>query len=189
MLAQGQLGGPMGTGVKVLFLTVSLLLAGAAQGQPVNGQRFGDWKIGCEQENQDADPVCYLYWSSAPGADPMLHLAVAKAPEAPNPSLRVEVPLGVRLRSAVAIHAGEASWPIEVRYCLEQGCHGIIELDGPLTETLKGSSALEVTFAYDIGSPVTVTVPTAGFAEGLETLLWTPDPAAPTQGAGTAAER
>jgi invasion protein IalB len=82
--------------------------------------------------------------------------------------------LGVRLESGVAIRVGEASWPIEVRYCLEHGCHGVVELDGELTEALGESTAAEITFAFDAEVPIAVTIPTVGFAEGLETLLQAP---------------
>lgn len=111
------------------------------------GQNYGDWKGICEQNQCAVMQVAKQNGTAAAG------IVLSKVPELPNViAMDLTVPLGVNLRNGFRLSVdGKQLIEYGFLFCLPDGCHASIPLEGANLEAIKRGAKLNVAISVGIG--------------------------------------
>lgn len=156
-------------GVALLAVAVTVAAAGPAAAQPQQGQKFGDWTVGCEQV--ESGQLCNISQSirNKENNQPVV-VAIARPPQGEAQFL-VRVPLGVILTEGLAIKVDDGPGArIPYIQCLPNGCQTIVPVEAETITRMKSGNILGISFVAPGGGVITAPLSLKGFTAGFDSL-------------------
>jgi invasion protein IalB len=165
---------------RLVFVVLMLLLASSpggargAAGTPIDGAKFEDWSISCEQVEGGAQAEqCFIVQQrilkEGGGTVLMIHAGYPGSGE--ELFAQFTLPLGILLPLGMELQIDKLDvkrFPIQT--CGPNGCKTMVKMDEPLLDALKTGAEAKVTF-YDIArTPVTIPISLNGFTAALRAL-------------------
>ena len=164
----------VGVVVLMLLLTEGPGVARGAAGDPVDGAKFEDWSISCEQvEGGEPAEQCFIVQQrilkEGGGTVLMIHAGYPGSGE--ELFAQFTLPLGILLPLGMELQIDELDvkrFPIQT--CGPNGCKTMVKMDESLLGALKTGAEAKITF-YDIArTPVTIPISLNGFTAALRAL-------------------
>jgi invasion protein IalB len=156
-----------------LTATVFALVGGAAFGQGVVREQYGDWQMSCDTPPGASFEQCAIIQNVMAEDQPNVGLSVIVLKTADQQArlLRVLAPLGVLLPNGLGLNVdGKDMGRVAFVRCLPNGCVAEVVLDDKMVDTLStGKDAIFVVFKTPeegIGIPVSLN----GFKDGFAKL-------------------
>lgn len=160
---------------------------------PPGTQSYGNWALVCGQPNAgDGPDRCSLLMRiiSQEEQRVLMSVNVTRGPQG-NAILIINTPPGIIVPSGVTITPeGGTAATGGVQACRQNGCTGIVMLTEELQTELTTSPAAAIGYVAANGQPVSLNLPTNGFAQGFaawQTAFPAPPPAEGEEGAAVAA--
>ena len=157
-------------------VTAASLNAQAQEGGEgtVSEQDYGDWRVRCQQTENDEKTCIMIQQAFLKENNEMLMLVnVAYLPEQEQPAMSIVVPLGVSLAAGVKFQLGEGDESASVlgySHCDQNGCYANLLLSDEATEQIAAVGSGFVSFMTLQGQPVDVPFSPNGFSGALESL-------------------
>lgn len=158
------------------ILAAGVTVCVPATAQIAEGDRFGDWSVGCEQAQPgSAQARCFIFQDVVTQEDQqqVLLIAVGLEGEQRRPAVLLRVPLGLYLPAGLTLTApGAEPLHVELETCLPEGCRGGALLNESMLNAMRRGDQARVTLTdlrqRELELPVSLTGFTKGFAAVLE---------------------
>ncbi|MGB0722487.1 MAG: invasion associated locus B family protein [Gammaproteobacteria bacterium] len=158
-------------------LLASLLggVTGTSHAAVENGQQFQDWKAVCQEVTPEGEApvnVCRIAQQAfRPDGKPVAALSVGYRAGQDKPLAVITVPLGVALKTGLALAIDEAQ-PTQVPYsiCVPAGCQAIGPLDDSMVTAMKQGNTLSILFIAPDGKKLRADLSLAGFTAAMNAL-------------------
>ena len=156
-----------------LASTFFLAIWSPAQSGSAREKDYQDWRLRCEQKNDDAPEICFILQIAKGTKDNRAVLRIGvRYPEPNKPAMVfLTLPLGIYLPAGLLIQIDEGeTLKIPVEICVPNGCHTRIDLVGDLLKNMKAGSRAKLAFYDSSQQRITVPVSLAGFTAALAAL-------------------
>lgn len=153
----------------IFFLTIW----DPAQAGSAREKDYQDWRLRCEQKNDDDPELCFILQIAKSAKDKRAVLRIGvRYPEPNKPAMVfLTLPLGIYLPAGLLIQIdGGETLKIPVEICVPNGCHTRIDLVGDLLKKMKAGSRAKLAFHNSSQQRITVPVSLAGFTAALAAL-------------------
>ena len=153
----------------IFFLTIW----GSAQAGSAREKDYQDWRLRCEQKNDDDPELCFILQIAKSSKDNRSVLRIGvRYPEPNEPAMVfLTLPLGIYLPAGLLIQIDEGeTLKIPVEICVPNGCHTRIDLVGDLLKNMKAGSRAKLTFHDSHQQRIKVPISLAGFTAALAAL-------------------
>jgi len=152
------------------IIIVLVFVALGVTAEPVDGAAFGNWRVSCETDAQDARKGCFIVQNLVlrEGGQRVLQFAIGFIAETPEPIALISLPLGISLPPGAQIQIDELEpTRIAIERCEPNGCRAGMKLTETVLETLRNGDRILVTFYDAKRQPIEVPLSLKGFEEGL----------------------
>ena len=157
----------------VLASIFFLISWGPVQAGSAREKDYQDWRLRCEQKNDDDPELCFILQIAKSGKDNRAVLRIGvRYPEPNKPAMVfLTLPLGIYLPAGLLIQIDEGeTLKIPVEICVPNGCHTRIDLVGDLLKNMKVGGQAKLAFYDSSQQRITVPVSLAGFTAALAAL-------------------
>jgi invasion protein IalB len=136
------------------------------------GQRFEDWRVGCEKMNNGQQDNCFIFQTVVNGEtnQPVLQMAVGRSPQNGQLTALWTLPRGVDVNSGLIVTTDSRNL-MHIKYsrCVEKGCLAGVALDNSMLAQLRAEQGIKIVVS-DGKRSIALPVSLKGFNEGLDAL-------------------
>jgi invasion protein IalB len=150
--------------------------AGEAQNtQPApltEGQRFADWRVGCEKINNGDQNNCFIFQTVVNGDtnQPVLQMAVGRSPQNGQLTAILTLPKEVDVKSGIDMNTDARTLThFGYQRCAEKGCLAGLALDDSLIKQLRAEQGIKIVVS-DGKRTIALPISLNGFNDGLNAL-------------------
>ena len=152
---------------------MAVLLATGTANALDTGQRFTDWTVRCEtEENQQQRCVIYQTLVNQENEQPVVQFTVGYLGKDGNqPAAIMMVPLGVALKAGVQMQIDDnKAMRVPFDHCIPTGCVAGVPLDQQLIASMKRGRVSKVTIRDITGRTASFDISLSGFTAGFNAL-------------------
>jgi invasion protein IalB len=133
----------------------------------------GAWLTRCTSASRATPPACTLEQQLHLEATGQLFLTVAVHIDSPHspPRLAIQTPLGLHLPPGLVLQVDDHTpATLAIATCDTNGCHASTPLEDPLLADLAAGQTLHLTLHATEVDTIDITIPLAGFPQGLAAI-------------------
>ncbi len=157
----------------VATLILLLLRCPVSLAELSDGEAFGNWRVSCKTDAQDARQGCFIVQDLVlrEGGQRVLQFAIGFVEETPEPIVLLSLPLGISLPPGAEIQIdGGKPTRIPIERCEPNGCRAGMKLNPEILDGFRNGDQLSVTFYDAKRQPIEVPLSLDGFEAGLTAL-------------------
>jgi len=141
--------------------------------QATDETAYGAWTVRCEEVDSDGQPDCIMYQNLVmrTGGQPVLQISVGFAPPDNQPTVVLNLPLGIYLPPGIGIRIDDtppARFPVE--RCDPDGCQAVMKLRDTTVAQLRGGRKLEIEFHDGERQPLEMPLSLDGFGAAFDAV-------------------
>lgn len=159
---------------RATLLLFTLVLSSAINhAQAADENAYGAWTVRCEEVDSDGRPDCIMFQNLVmrTGGQPVLQISVGFAPPDHQPTVVLNLPLGIYLPPGIGIRIDDlppARFPVE--RCDPDGCQAVMKMRDTTVTQLRQGRQLEIEFHDGERQPLKMPLSLDGFGAAFDAV-------------------